>query len=156
MVFLARSSSAGLGPTMPRQKRCREEDAGLLSQDMLGGNGRTLRGIFLLLERSLEKLLLRPERPFTGVSGPEIPKSLKKSLVGGLQQSRRKYPKKLKNAPKCPIWGIFAFFGYFRGLFVQTLKKTLFLRLFGISGPESPETPVNGRSGRKMTQKHLF
>ena len=31
---------------------------------------------------------------------------------------------------------------------MQTPKKTLFETSVGISGPEGPETPVNGRSGR--------
>ena len=77
-----------------------------------------------------KEITLRPERPFTGVSGPSgIKKRSQKSLFGGLQKSPREYPKK---SQKYPQIGVFLnFFGYFRGLSCRPPKR-LFLRLFGI------------------------
>ena len=47
-----------------------------------------------------------------------------------------------------PIWGIFLIVsGIFVDFFCRPPKR-LVLRLFAISGPEGPETPVNARSGR--------
>ena len=91
---------------------------------------------------------MRPERPFTGVSGPsgsEIAKSLNKSLPVGLQKSPRKYLKSQK-IPQIGLLGVFSdLFGCFLGLFCRPPPKRLLFRLFAISGPEGPETPVNGR-----------
>ena len=76
---------------------------------------------------------LRPEPPFTGVSGPSGPKSqksLKKGLLGDLEKSLKKYPKKSQNIDFRTFLGIFAlfldFFGYFSRLFSRPPKKTLF------------------------------
>ena len=75
-------------------------------------------------------------------SGPPGPKSQKKksqkeSFWGSAKKSP-KIPEKVKKIHyKVHLfWVFFCFFGYFQGLFV-------------ILGQEGPETPVNGRSGRK-------
>ena len=79
---------------------------------------------------------LRPEPPFTevsGPSGPEIAKSLKKALFGGLEKSLKKYLKKSKNTDFRTFLGIFSvfldFFGYFLRPFSRPPKRPL-LRLF--------------------------
>ena len=46
--------------------------------------------------------------------------------------------------------GIFRFFRVFLGTFLQTPVKTFFEIFFAILGPEGPETPVNGGSGRNL------
>ena len=63
----------------------------------------------------------------------------------------RKVPKNTRKSPKIPkkvrksvFWD---FFGYFRD-FSADPPKDLFWDFFAISGPEGPETPVNGGSGR--------
>ena len=96
---------------------------------------------------------LRPERPFTGVSGPsgpEIPKKSRKESFWGLQKSPRKHPKKSKNTRKSPNLVFFGYFLTFSGIFGDFFadpQKDSFRDFFGISGPEGPETPLNGRSG---------
>ena len=89
-----------------------------------------------------------------GPPGPKSQKSLKKGLLGGLEKSLEKYPKKArkipkKNTQKGPKIDIFRLFRVFFETFRQTPQKTLFETFFAISGPERPETPVNGGSGRK-------
>ena len=96
---------------------------------------------------------LRPERPFTGVSGPsgpEIAKKCQKESFRGSAKKSPKAPEKVKKCPKLDFSGHFLpFLGIF-GDFLQTPEKTLFDTFFAISGPEGPETPVNGRSGHKF------
>ena len=79
--------------------------------------------------------------------GPKS-QSLKKSLFGGPQKSLKKYPKKSTNTDFRRKSVFVDFFGYFLRLFCGPPKR-LFLDFFAISGPEGPETPVNGGSGRK-------
>ena len=84
--------------------------------------------------------MLRPERSFTGVSGPSGPKIAKQSQKESFWGSAKKSPKipeKVKNNPQSPIFCIFSFSGYIRGLFWQTPKK-LFLRNFCDFGPGGP------------------
>ena len=52
---------------------------------------------------------------------------------------------------KGPKIGILRLFRVFFETFLQTPKKTLFETFFAISGPEGPETRVNGGSGRKSS-----
>ena len=126
----------------------------------------------------LSGFVLRSEPPFTGVSGPSRPKIGKKVskgvLLGGQKKSpkirqkvkkvRRKSPKirqKVKKmTPKVPFSELFGplFFLGLYGVFSGTLtfsgppqRERPFFRLFcAILGPEGPETPVNGRSGREL------
>ena len=96
---------------------------------------------------------LRPERPFTGVSGPsgpEIPKKSQKEFFWGSAKKSPKIPEKVEKYPKLDFFGYFSTFsGIFGDLFADPQKNS-FWDFFGISGPEGPETPVNGRSGRKF------
>ena len=83
---------------------------------------------------------LRPERPFTGVSGPCGPKIAKKSPKESFWGSAKKSPRipeKVKKYPKNPIWGVFYFFGYFQGPFCRPPER-LFWRLFCDFGPGGP------------------
>ena len=73
----------------------------------------------------------------------------KKVFWGGRQKSPKKNRKKSKNTQKDPKIGIFRLFRVFFGTFLLTPRKTFFETFFAISGPEGPETPVNGGSGRK-------
>ena len=59
-----------------------------------------------------------------------------------------------KNAQKWSFGGYFVFrlFQVFSGTFLQTPKEKTLLRC---SAQEGPETPVNGRSGRKQKKKTL-
>ena len=86
-------------------------------------------------------LSLRPERPFTGVSGPSWPKIAKKSQKESFWGSAKKVPENTPKSQKIPKIGLFSvffdFFGYFRGLFCRTPKR-LFLRLFCDFGPGGP------------------
>ena len=93
---------------------------------------------------------LRPEPPFTGVSGPEIAKkSQKGSFWGKVSENTRKSLKLLIFRPFWVFFSVFLdFFGYFSRLFSRPPKRP-FLGLFCDFGPEGPETPVNGGSGRK-------
>ena len=71
-----------------------------------------------------------------------------KESPGGSAKKSPKIPEKLfKKKLTNKVWGILNFFllGYFWRLYCRRPKKTP-KRLFGISGPERPETPVNGRS----------
>ena len=110
--------------------------------------------------RQITDFKLRPKRPFTGVSGPsgpEIPKKSRKESFWGSAKKSSKIPEKVEKDPNnTQIWtfsGLFRLFQVFSGTFLQTPHKTLFETFFGISGPEGPETPVNGRSGRKFQGK---
>ena len=49
--------------------------------------------------------------------------------------------------PESPILGILTFSGIFGAVFAEPPKDS-FWDFFAILGPEGPETPVNGRSGR--------
>ena len=100
---------------------------------------------------------LRPELPFTGVSGPsgpEIPKNSQESLPGPLgPECPKSLEKSQKVSRKCQNSETFLrLFDSFRD-FLDTpgpKARADFLENFlGISGPEGPETPVNGRSGLK-------
>ena len=94
-------------------------------------------------------VFLRSEPPFTGVSGPEIEKCLKKGLLGGLQKSPRKYPKVSKNTQKGPKIVIFRPFRVFFVTFLQIPpQKTLFETFLRFRALRGPETPVNGGSDR--------
>ena len=79
------------------------------------------------------------------------PKSQKKSQKRSFLGVRRKVPKNTRKSLKIPKKlrkSVFLdFSGYFLRLFCGPPKRP-FLRLFAISGPEGPETPVNGGSGR--------
>ena len=101
-------------------------------------------------------LVLRPERPFTGVSGPSGPKYQKKISNWVFWGVRKKVPENTRKSPKIPkmrLWGVFFdSFGYFRGLLLNPQSHS-FWDFLGISGPKGPETPVNGRSGRKPCLK---
>ena len=61
-----------------------------------------------------------------------------------------------EKCPKSPVWGIFRLFRVSSATFLQPPPpERLFLRIFLlISGPEDPETPVNGRSGRNLSEKN--
>ena len=91
---------------------------------------------------SFEIEKLRPEPPFTGVSGPsgpEIAKKISKRVFWGAAE--KKVPKNTrqspKNTPKSPKIGILGFVRVFFGTFLQTPQKTLFETVFfAISGPE--------------------
>ena len=61
-----------------------------------------------------------------GPPGPKSQKSLKKGLLGGLQKSPKKYPKKSKNTDFRTFLGIFSPFRVFFGTFLQTPQKTFF------------------------------
>ena len=79
-------------------------------------------------------LSLRPERPFTGVSGPSgpgIPKKSQKECFWGSAKKSPKIPEKVERYPKCPILGIFRLFQVFSGTFLQTPKNTLFETFLG-------------------------
>ena len=82
-------------------------------------------------------ILLRPEPPFTGVSGPSGPeiakKSQKRSFWGSAEKSQ-KIPGQSKNTDFRTFLGIFRFFRVFSGTFLRTPKRT-FLRLFCDFGP---------------------
>ena len=108
---------------------------------------------FLHLTGHLEALILRPEPPFTGVSGPsgpEIAKKSQKGFLGGLEKSLEKYPKKSKNIDFRTFLGIFSvfldFFGYFSRLFSRPPKRP-FLRLFCDFGPGGPGDSCKWRLG---------
>ena len=74
--------------------------------------------------------------------------SRKEPFFGGLQKSPRKYPQKSKNTRKIPNLDFSGIFRHFWGLFCRPPpQKDSFRDFFGISGPE---TPVNGRLGRKF------
>ena len=96
---------------------------------------------------------LRPERPFAGVSGPsgpEIPKKVSKRVFWGVCKEVPENTRKSRKIPdKVQIWVFFRYFStflVFSGTFCRPPRK-ICSRLFGISGPEGPEIPVNGRSG---------
>ena len=94
--------------------------------------------------RRHKMVTLRPERPFTGVSGRSAAKITKKSQKESFLGSAKKSPKITEKVEKYPgfyFWGIFRLFRVFSGTFCRP-PKGLFLRLFW------DETPVNGRSGR--------
>ena len=99
-------------------------------------------------------LVLRPERPFTGVSGPSGPKIAKKSqkeCFWGSAKKSPKIPEKVKKYPKLDFWGYFLTFSGIFGDFFADPQKHSFWDFFAILGPEGPETPVNGRSGRNSS-----
>ena len=81
-------------------------------------------------------------------------KNHKKSQKESVWGSAKKYPKVPKKSNNTPqksnfnFWVFLIFSGIFRDLW-KTPKKTLFEIFFATWGPEGPETPVNGRSGRK-------
>ena len=86
-----------------------------------------------------------------GPRGPKSQKkSLRKSLFWGVCKKVPENTRKSQKIPQIrPFWvffllfrGIFYFFGFFRGL----------SRGLAILGSEGPETPVNGRSGRKVVE----
>ena len=65
----------------------------------------------------------------------------------GSAKGSPKTPEKVKQHPKSgPLGVLFYFFQVFLGDVLQTPKKPL----FEVSRPEGPETPVNGRLGRKF------
>ena len=72
-----------------------------------------------------------------GPPGPKSQKSLKKGLLGGLQKSPKKYPKKSKNTNFRTFLGIFRLFRFFLGLFCRPPERP-FLRLFCDFGPGGP------------------
>ena len=81
--------------------------------------------------------------------GPVIPKQSYKESFWGSAKKSPKIPEKVK-IPKIGLLGVFFdIFRYFRGLFADAQKDS-FRDFFGILGPEGPETPVNGRPGRKL------
>ena len=84
-----------------------------------------------------------------GPLGPKSQKSLEESLLGGSAKKAPKIPEKFEKYPKntqiCTFPGIFRLFRVFSGTFWQTRQKDTFRFFGGISGPEGPETPVNGR-----------
>ena len=80
----------------------------------------------------------------------------KRSFWGSAKKSPKKYLKKSKKYSKTSENRyFFLLFRVFFGTFLRTPKKTFFLRRFlVILGPEGPETPVNGGSGRKFVPFH--
>ena len=88
---------------------------------------------------------LRPLR------APKIPK---KSLCKKVPENTRKSQ---KNTPKnTQIRVFFGYFSTFSGIFGDFFadpQKDSFRDFFGVSGPEGPETPVNGRLGRKVRER---
>ena len=103
---------------------------------------------------------LRPERPFTGVSGPsgpEIPKKSQKESFWGSARKSPKIPEKVEKYPKKSNFGYFSTCsGIFEDFFADPQKDS-FWDFFGISGPEEgPETPVNGRSGRNRSSQNYY
>ena len=89
------------------------------------------------------------EQPFTGVSGPsgpEIPQKSQKESWGVCKKSPKTPEKNPQKNTQIGFWGVFFdFFGCCWGLFCR--HPRLFLRLWGISGPDGLETPENDRSG---------
>ena len=91
-------------------------------------------------------------RALSGCDPPEIPKISRKESLRGSAAKSPKLPEKVE---KCQNWTSGAFFDfirYFRGLYCRP-PKGFFLSFFLISGPEGPETPVNGRSTRVATPR---
>ena len=73
----------------------------------------------------------------------------KKVFLGVRRKVSKKYLEKSKNTYFRTFLGILRLFRVFFETFLRTPQKDLFGDLFAISGPEGPETPVNGGSGRK-------
>ena len=62
------------------------------------------RALQYILERRIRKgKVLRPERPFTGVSGPKIAKKSQKESFWGSAKKGKKYPKFAKLHGKLPF-----------------------------------------------------
>ena len=101
---------------------------------------------------------LRPEPPFTGVSRPSGPKitkkSQKRSFRGSGEKSQKISENVTKKTKKVRKYAVLDFFGYFGGLFCRPPKRPLrlFWDFFALLGLEGPETPVNGGSGRKVSE----
>ena len=77
---------------------------------------------FILLQ-----LRLRPERPFTGVSGPSGPKIAKKSQkesFGGPQKKSPKIPEQVKKYPNFDFFGYFLTSGIFGDFFADPPKDS--------------------------------
>ena len=96
-------------------------------------------------------LSLRPEPPFTGVSGPsgpEIAKKSQKRCFGGLQRSP---PKNTQKSPKTPkkvrIMYFFRLFRVFFGDFSADPPPKEFLRLFCDFGSGGPGDSCKWRLG---------
>ena len=86
---------------------------------------------------------LRPEPPFTGVSGPSRPKIAKKS-----PKISQKVQKCLKMSNFQTFLGIFGLSGVFLGTFLSDPPKRPFLRFFWpILGPEGPGDSCKWRLG---------
>ena len=87
-------------------------------------------------------------------SGPEAWQEAKKVSEESLWGSAKKSPKRPQNVKQKPTWNFGGYFLTFSGIFGDsfgTPNKTLSEMFLGggIPGPEGPETPVNGRPGRK-------
>ena len=87
---------------------------------------------------------------YRSVRAPPAPKPQKQSQKGSLkgpQISPRKHPKKSKNT-LFGSWGYFWTSIIFGDLSADPPKDPFETFFLAISGPEAPETPVNGGSGR--------
>ena len=71
--------------------------------------------------------------------------------------SKNTRTKSLKTPLLGPFWVFLDFWGIFLRLFCGPPKRPFWrLFFFAISGPEGPETPVNGGSGRNFHACHDF
>ena len=118
------------------------EKKGIFRQKTPFSRPREIQGFRAAIYRSLRALRAQnrkkvSKRVFLGV-WRKVSKNTRKSL---------KIPKNTQKGPKI---GIFRLFRVFFETFLQTPKKTLLETFFAISGPEGPETPVNGGSDRKV------
>ena len=75
------------------------------------------------------------------------PKKVSKRVFLGVC---KKVPENTRKSPNLVFFGDFLTFSGIFGDFFADPQKDSFRDFFGISGPEGPETPVNGRSGRKF------
>ena len=91
-----------------------------------------------------------------GPQRPKAQKSLKKSLFRGFTKKSPKIPEKVKKHPETPKFGHFLTFSGIFGDFFADPRKDSFWDFFALSGPEGPETPVNGRLGRKENSRRLW
>ena len=80
------------------------------------------------------------------------PKKVSKRVFLGVCKKVPENTRKIRKIPqKIPKFGFFGYFSTFSGIFGDFFAdppKDSFRDFFGISGPEGPETPVNGRLGR--------
>ena len=135
-------------PESDKQKRqhpvCRLSEPALSCWSDLYVNDGHWSVVHMPLSAGKQCHVLRAEPPLTGVSGPSVPETAKKSqrgLFGVCGKVPENPPQKSTSTQKAPTTGVLGPRQVFQGL-LQTPEKTL-------SETEGPETPVNGGSGRK-------